>query len=148
MAQKRASNQSRFDKIWDLLDALDQKTAKAVKPRLGGSWREDLFEIVMTRLELAAKDRKTLNALPSELMQNPSQVPRFARRFFSTMRQILKMANAPSHPHHVAGLAVLAGSMIDIFLKDTTKDLAKTMAALDRRLDMFERFAESTSCRR
>lgn len=146
MAQKHASNQSRLDAVWALLDALDKKVARAAKPRLGGSWRDDLFEVVMTRLELAAKDRKILATVPTELIQHPGQAPRFARHFFSTMQDILKMANAPSRPHHVAAFAVLAGSMIDVFLKDTTKDLSKTMAALDRRLEWFEKFVNSVAC--
>lgn len=146
MAQKRTSNQSPLEKAWKLLDTLDKKTAQAVKPRLGGSWRDNLFEIVMTRLELAAKDRKILASVPSELGRHPAEIPRFAGRFFSTMKTILEMAEGPAKPHHVAGFAVLTLSLVDTFLKDGTKDLSKTMAALDRRLEWFERFADSTSC--
>jgi hypothetical protein len=148
MAQKRKIDQTKLRNAAALLEKLEQKTARGVKKRLGGNWRDDLFEIMMTRLELASPHKKTLSAIPSLLRQSPQEIPEFAKLFFRTMRGILKLAKAPAQPHHVAAFSLLYASIIEVFLKDNTKDRARTMAALDKRLGLFEQFADFSRCKK
>ncbi len=153
MAQKRKPNHSK--KLADmviLLKKIEEKTARAVKGQLGDDWRDNLFEIMMTRIDLATPHKKEFAALrvilPAAFREDPKAIPRFARTYCGTMKRILKLADAPAHPHHVAAFCVLYASIIDTFLKDTTRDHAKTMAALDKRLGLFEQLVEFSPCKR
>jgi hypothetical protein len=101
----------------------------------------------MTRVDLAAPHKKQFLALPAVFREDPKAIPRFARTYCGTMKRMLKLAEAPAHPHHVAAFGVLYATVVDTFLKDTTRDHAKTMAALDKRLGWFEQFAGFSSCK-
>ncbi len=141
MAQKHRKNQSKLDAMKASLKKLEERTARQVKGRLGAHWRDNLFEIIMTRLELAALQKKAYTSIPAELCKSPAAAPSFAKFFLRSMRNILKLAKAPSTPLHVAGFGVLYINVIDVFLKDNTRDHSKTMAVLDKRLELFERLA-------
>lgn len=149
MAQKRTTDH--IKKLADmaaLLKKVEEKTTRAMKGNLGDNWRENLFEIIMTRVELAAPHKKQFLALPAAFRHDPKAIPRFARTYCGTMRRILKLAKAPAHPHHVIAFSILYASIIDTFLKDPTRDHAKTMAALDKRLGWFEQVVEFSHCKR
>jgi hypothetical protein len=146
MAQKRKTGQSKLARAEALLRKLEEKTARDVKKRLGNNWRDNLFEIMMTRLELAAGDKKAYAAVPGLLGEEPREIPKFAKLFCATMRRMLKLAKAPASPVHVAAFGILYASVVNTFLNDTAKDHAKTMAALDQRLGMFEQFAGYVQC--
>lgn len=157
MAQKRRADHSKKNRqrpraglagMDDILEDIEEKTARAVEDRLDGSWRDNLFEIVMTRLDLATPHKKRFAALRSLFREDPKALPHFARTYCGTMKRILKLADAPSQPHHVAAFSVLYATIIDTFLKDDTRDHAKTMAALDKRLGYFEQFVEFARCRK
>src|SRR5580704_899947 len=108
MAQKRTTDHSKkLAEVAAILKKIEEKTAQAMKGNLGGNWRENLFEIIMTRIDLAAPHKKQFLALPSALRQHPKALPRFARTYCGTMRRILKLARAPAHPHHIAAFGVL-----------------------------------------
>lgn len=158
MAQKRKANHSKkahkagnkkagsLDHAEALFKKIEAETARQVKSQLGRDWRDNLFEIMMTRLELATPHKKFFATLPALFRENPKAVPHFARLFWKTMKHILVLAKAPGRPHHVAAFAVLYVSIVDTFLKDTTRDHAKTMAALDKRLGMFEQLTHFDPC--
>lgn len=146
MAQKRKTDQSKLADAALLLKKLEEKTIRDVKNRLGSNWRDNLFEILMTRLDLAAPHKNTYAAIPAALCKNPRQIPTFSKTFFRTMRGILKLAKAPASPVHIAAFSVLYASVMDAFINDTAKDHAKTMAVLDQRLELFERFSDNLPC--
>lgn len=146
MTRKRKTNQSKLEASAELLRKLEEKTARAVKGHLGDNWRDNLFEILMTRIELAAPHKKTYAGIPAQVRHEPKSLPAFTRQFLKTMHSMLILAKAPASPVHVAAFGVLYALIIDTFLKDGTRDHAKTMAAVDQRLGMFEKFAEYTSC--
>lgn len=124
-----------------LLKKIEEQAARAVKGNLGDNWRDNLFDLLMARADLAAPHRKRLAALPHALRKEPATLPHFARLFWGTMKRILILAKAPARPHHVAVFGALYLSFIDTFLKDETRDLSKTMAAVDKRLGWFEQVA-------
>lgn len=95
-------------------------------------------------MELSICHKKIIRDIPSLLGRNLDEIPEFAKSFFKAMQDILILAKAPDCPHHVAAFSFLYASIVDVFLKDPSKDLSKTMAALDKRLEMFERFTEYT----
>jgi hypothetical protein len=149
MAQKRRADHSKkLDEMSALIRQIEEKTARAVKSNLGDNWRDNLFEIIMTRIDLAAPHKKKFAALRDEFRRDPKAIPTFARTYVGTMKRMLKLAEAPALPHHVAAFSVLYATIIDTFLKDDTRDHAKVMAALDKRLGYFEQFVDFASCRK
>jgi hypothetical protein len=151
MAQKRKTDQTKLADRAALLKKIEEKATRDVKRRLGDNWRDNLFEIVMTRMELLAPHKKAFAALPAAFRRDPTALPKFARTFWRTMAQILKTAHVPGglcQPAYVAAFGVLYLSIIDTFLKDPTKDHAKTMAALDQRLGVFEQVVDFSVCKK
>lgn len=147
MAQKRKTGQPKLDAAETLLKKLEQDAARKAKKRLGAAgWRDNLFEVVMTRLDLAAAHKKTLAALPGLLCRQPEASPRFARLYFRAMRGMLAQAKAPAAPPHVALFSLLYADVLAVFYRDTAKDHAKTMARLDQRLKQYEQLLETLRC--
>ncbi len=146
MAQKRKTHQSKLENAAALLKKIEEKTIHSVKSHLTDNWRDNLFEILMTRLELAAKDKKTYCTIPDVLKNEPKALPRFSKMFLKTMRGILTLAKAPASPLHVAAFSILYISVVKTFIDDETKDHAKTMAAIDKRLAWFEQAVGYIPC--
>ena len=147
MARKRKTDQPKLADMEAMLRKLEAKTAHDVKERLGDQWRDNLFEILMTRLDLVSPDKKVYASIPSALRKEPKEIPKFAKLFFKTMHNLLKLAKAPAQPHHTAAFSVLYATVVDTFLKDDTRDHAKTMAAIDKRLGLFEQFVNCDPCK-
>jgi ubiquinone biosynthesis protein COQ9 len=138
MAQKRKNHQTKLDRARALLLKLEADTAKAVKKNLGANWRDNLFEILMTRIELARKNKAAYLAIPTEIGANPVAIPRFLKLGAETMERMLTLAKAPATPVHVALFGAIYVHVIYVFLNDDSRDLSKTMAAIDRDLGHFE----------
>ncbi|MFH1158016.1 MAG: hypothetical protein V1721_03920 [Pseudomonadota bacterium] len=132
-----------------VLETLEKETACDVKDRLGNDWRDNLFEILMTRIDLAAPHKKAYASLPAAFRREPRALLEFAKLFFETMDKTLTLAGLPAgglYPAHVAAFSVLSLSLVGAFLRDDAKDRSKIMATLDRRLGLFEKFVECTRC--
>jgi len=132
-----------------VLETLEKETARDVKGKLGDDWRDNLFEILMTRVDLAAPHKKAYASLPSAFRKEPQVIPEFTKLFFETMDKMLTLAGVPVggfYPAHVAAFSVIYLSLIDVFIRDDTKDHSKIMAMLDRRLGLFEKFVNRTQC--
>lgn len=132
-----------------VLETLEKETARAVKGKLGDDWRDNLFEILMTRIDIAEPHKKAYASLPSAFRKEPEVIPEFTKLFFETMDKILTLAGVPAggfYPAHVAAFSVIYLSLINVFIKDDTKDHSKIMAMLDRRLGLFEKFVNRTHC--
>lgn len=155
MAQKRKTNHSKkpgrgahpLHEAETILRQIEEKTARQVKNVLSDNWRDNLFEIMMTRVELAAPHKKKFSALPAAFRKEPQALAHFARLFWGTMKRMLSLAGAPARPPHIAAFGALYLSVIDTFIKDATRDHAKTMAVIDKRLAMFEQLSDLSPCK-
>ena len=130
--------------ILQILKKLEQDTARDVKKRLGGTWRDNLFEILMTRFDLARPHKKLFSGLLTS-REMPKLAPRLIKDFYGTMDGMLDLAGIPAascRPMAVTGFGALYLSLIPVWLEDDSKDHAKTMAAVDRRLSLFEQGLE------
>jgi AcrR family transcriptional regulator len=133
-----------FPDIWELLKwifkKLENDTKNLVKKQLGGDWRDNLGEILMTRFDLAQQHRAAYLSLLPAFLRNPQQAPRFARQFYRMLDDTLRLAGLEKklcQPVCVAGLGAVYLSLVDAWSRDDTPDMSKTMAAIDRRLDLF-----------
>lgn len=145
--------QARFSDVWSVLDQvlddMEAETNRHVDGYLTDNWRDNLLEILMTRFDIAQAHRAAFKALLPATRENPALIRRFMPRFYRTMDRMLFRAGAPRRflqPVFVAGFGALYISIIDVWTKDDTADLTKTMAAIDKRLNIFQQAVEFSLC--
>ena len=129
-----------WDILLDILKKLDADTLAEAGKMPDESWRDNLFEILMSRFDVMEEDRHAFTALSCALARAPAAAPRFVRPFGRSMRDMLQHAGAPATPLHVAAFGIFYLSIVEVWKNDETADLSKTMAAVDKRLGMLERF--------
>ena len=137
-----------YDILQDVLTRLEQQTADDVASRLGDHWRDNLFEVLMTRFDLAQKHRHAYASIPDLFKKHPQQAPRFAKRFYDTMKGMLELSGFEKsclQPLHLAALAAAYATIVDAWIKDDSADLTKTMAMIDKRLGQFEKLVERSA---
>lgn len=143
-----------FPHMHDLLCAVlknaGRETERDVKKRLGANWRDNLFEILMTRFDLLQGHRKGFLTLLPAALRKPETGLHLAKTFYEEMAQMIAFSGLPKRllrPADAAVFGALYLSIVHVWSRDETPDLAKTMAAIDRRLDLLERFLTMTECR-
>src|SRR5262249_16914705 len=112
---------------------------KAPTPAAGQNRRDTVFEIVMSRLDALAPYKAALRSIMSE----PSVSPDVIKAHLMSQHWMLTAAgidtSGPRGAIRVAGLSSVYASVFRIWLEDDDPGLARTMAALDRRLRSGER---------
>lgn len=133
------------DTIWqilfDILSTLDATVQTDVQERLGDSWRDNLFELLMTRFDQMQPHRKGYLAIMPSLLAHPRTANRLTRRLLKSMAKNLDLSGMPTgkrKPLLVVTLTAIYLSLIDVWRQDETADLSKTMAAVDQRLNWLE----------
>ncbi|MEZ0226563.1 MAG: hypothetical protein ACAH83_18545 [Alphaproteobacteria bacterium] len=136
--------EAQFSDTWDILKwvlkRLESDTRDGVERHLGRDWRDNLAEILMTRFELAQAHRDAFASLGKSFARHPEAAPRFVRGFYKTLDGMLRLSGVSKklcQPVCVAALGAVYLSLVDVWMKDETPDLSKTMAAIDRRLDLY-----------
>ena len=108
-----------------------------------GEVRDNLFELIMRRLELLQQHREGVLAVVTALKRDPAMALKLAGEFNDTLGHILAMAGVSASPLHRAGLAALELAVFKAWCEDESADLAATMAELDRRLGQLEQLAQT-----
>jgi hypothetical protein len=146
---------ARFSDVWDLvrwvLKTLDAEARRIAEGGLGDDWRDNLGEILMLRFEMAQRHRKAFSTLAPALAKHPRVMPHFMHGFYRALDGMLEQAGLdrkPCHPLCIAAFGAVYLSVAEAWLRDETRDLSKTMAAIDRRLDLFEKALEFFEARR
>ena len=131
---------SKTDIIAALLRAVDDEVLKRAAKRSEGQEKRDaLFDIVMTRFDLLAPHKAALKSIHAS---GPADFA-LAGPFLSSQHWMLQAAgiatDGPTGALRVAGLGLTYASVFRVWLQDDDPGLARTMAALDRRLRRGER---------
>ncbi|HLJ18823.1 MAG TPA: helix-turn-helix domain-containing protein [Stellaceae bacterium] len=130
-----------------ILGALMARTDAAVLARTTAagedeSPRDRLFEVLMRRFDAMKPHRAALKAIARDLGTDPPTALCSAPAFLRSMAWMLEAAGLSSAGIrgrlHVRALGVLYLCVMRVFVDDDTEDLARTMAALDRRLSQAE----------
>jgi ubiquinone biosynthesis protein COQ9 len=126
--------------IAGLLRAVDDEVLKRAPKRAEGQEPRDvLFDILMTRFDVLAPHKA---ALKSIYASGPADFA-LAGPFLSSMHWMLQAAGIGTDGVggglRVSGLAMVYASVFRVWLDDDDAGLARTMAALDRRLRRGER---------
>ena len=104
--------------------------------------RERVFDMLMARFEAAAPDRATLRVIRHDLRRYPGDALRLAPALLNSMRWSAEAKGIStdnlSGAARLRALLTLYLSVLPVWLDDDDPGLAKTMAALDRRLRRME----------
>ena len=135
-----------FKDVWAVMEqalrSLETETTATVRNHLGDNWRDNLMEILMTRFELAQLHRDAYLAIARAVIKHPELVKRFGKSFYRTIERMLDLTDAPVNkkckPLAVAATGAIFLSLIHAWREDSTPDLSKTMAVIDKRSALLE----------
>jgi ubiquinone biosynthesis protein COQ9 len=129
--------------IVDLIDAEALGAARA--PDRSVSVRDRLFDLLMRRCDALQKRRAGIRLLIQGLPRDPAAAVGFGCRIGRSMAATLAAAgvsaDGPVGCARVLGLKAVMAATMRVWLGDDSADMAKTMAALDRALNVAERAA-------
>ncbi|HSR81180.1 MAG TPA: TetR/AcrR family transcriptional regulator, partial [Hyphomicrobiaceae bacterium] len=121
--------------IAGLLRAIDEEVLKRAAKRMEGQEKRDrLFDIIMTRFDVLGPHKAALKSIYASGAADVS----LAVPYLSSQHWMLEAAgigtDGPAGAIRVAGLGMAYAWVFRTWLEDDDPGLAKTMAALDRRL--------------
>ncbi len=121
---------------------VDEATRQALAGRdVSGSPRDVLFDLMMTRFDVLQEHRKGVLAIAHAARHDRGLACVLARKVLAGMQATAAQARRAGvrMPQAVlgAGLSALYGYVFWVWSRDTSRDMAKTMAALDRILRRF-----------
>ncbi len=140
LADLRGQFDTKDSIVAGLLRAVDDEVLKRAPKRAEGQEPRDvLFDILMTRFDVLAPHKAALKSIHAS---GPADFA-LARPFLSSMHWMLQAAGIGTDGVggglRVSGLAMVYASVFRVWLEDDDAGLARTMAALDRRLRRGER---------
>lgn len=139
-AELRDLFNSKSDILAALVRAVDDEVLERAEKRAEGQEPRDvLFDIVMTRFDVLGPYKAALKSIHAAGQADG----RLARALLASQHWMLQAAgigtDGPSGRLRVSGLAFVYASVFRVWLDDDDTGLARTMAALDRRLRRGER---------
>lgn len=140
LADLKKAFSSKGEIIAAFISAVDEEVLARVPKRTPDQpVRDTLFEVIMCRFDVLAPHRAGLRSIVQSGLPDPAQV----RPVLESQRWMLEAAGVGTAGLEgavkVAGLATVYGSVFRTWLADDDPGLARTMAALDRRLRRGER---------
>ncbi len=108
--------------------------------------RDLIFDILMERFDLANQDRAALKSIFDSFKSDPKQALISFPHLGASMTRMLEAAGLDPYgwkgAARVTGLTVATLWVTRVWLDDDSRDLAKTMAALDKALSRIENLAD------
>ncbi|MEO8421256.1 MAG: TetR family transcriptional regulator [Hyphomicrobium sp.] len=137
-----------FDSKADVLAAFVRNVDDAVlarAPQRSGSQpaRDALFEVVMSRFDVLAAYKPALKSIAASWPMDAPVVRALCKSQAWMLRAAGIRSEGPDGQLRAAGLGTVYASVYRTWLSDDDPGLAKTMAALDRRLRRGERTLQS-----
>lgn len=144
LSQLRQAYDGRLDILGDLARRTDQTVLAQLDPEMGEEApRERLFDILFARFEALAPYREGLRSLAEGARRDPFLALALNRMVVTSMAWMLTAAGIPAHGAigrlRAQGLALVWARVMRVWFDDDDPGLARTMAALDRRLREAER---------
>ena len=133
------------------IDQIDERTIRPVKASSEESARDRLFEILMRHFDAMNERREAAKAVITGVARDPASafigLCRLKKSFVLMLEAAGVNTSGPCGCVRVAGLKAVSAAALRAWMSDETKDLSKTMAALDRALDRAEKLAGMTRWR-
>lgn len=135
-----------FDDKGDILAAwhrrIDRKVLETFEGEAGGTPRDMLFDILMERFDILNDDRGAAVSILNALCLDPKELVIAFPQLGRSMAWMLDAAGIETGgvkgAARVAGLGVIYLAALRVWKDDDSRDMSKTMAALDRYLDRGE----------
>ena len=125
-------------------DFFNQEVFKKTYNIKGSSVNDRIFEILMTRFEILNQHRKAVIGIFDYLIKKPDMFIFFAPLMIDSLRNILELSESKSDgifgKIKVEGFLIVYISIFLVWKKDKTKNLEKTMVAIDNHLKKAEIF--------
>jgi ubiquinone biosynthesis protein COQ9 len=135
LAEVRRDFNSKAEILAAFVRAVDDEVlARAPKRAAGQSARDALFDVVMRRFDVMAPYRTALNSIASTWTLDPALLRALAQSPAWMLRAADIKAEGFDGQLRATGLGAVYASVFRTWLKDDDPGLARTMAALDRRL--------------
>ena len=137
----------RFSAPHDLIPVIvDEMTREAIATAgiPPGPPRDVFFDLLMARFDVLQKHRKAILSITESARQDHALACTLARAGFKSMAAIVDAAKLDTSPRLVLtmGLSAVYAWAFVAWSKDKTRDMSKTMAALDRALRLAEKATE------
>jgi AcrR family transcriptional regulator len=143
LREMRGSLRSKAEVIGALIKAVDAELLSRATPRSDEEERRDLlFDTIMTRFDILAPYKPALRSMHAAGADLGLAGPYLSSQYWMLQAAGIS-ADGPLGALRVAGLAATYASVFRVWLEDDDAGLARTMAALDRRLRRGERAAAS-----
>lgn len=114
--------------------------------------RDRLFEVLMRRFDALQPHREAVQRVRTGLLRDPIASAAMMRQSGCSMAWMLEAAGLSPDSGcgkiRIAGLTGLWLNCVAVWVEDDSKDMSRTMAALDRGLKRADRWAEIAFCRR
>ncbi len=122
---------------------IDKKVEKKIKKKgLGNNFKDNLFEIFMTRIDLLHPYKKNLHNFYLSFQKEPNLFIKLYKSFFKSMENNLKLSRVNLEPIKknlkIFIFSFLYLSIIYEWLKESSNNNEKVMASLDKRLSLIE----------
>ena len=103
--------------------------------------RDALFDAVMSRFDVLQENRKAILAIARDARRDPALARVLAASAIKGMGETLEAVglNAPPESLRAAGLGAVYAWAFVVWSRDESRDMAKTMAALDKALRLGDR---------
>lgn len=112
----------------------DEVVRRVPKREPGQASRDVLFDVFMCRFDVLRPYRAALKSITGSGLPDPAHI----LPFLASQRWMLEAASIPTDGPQgavrIAGIASLYASVFQVWLGDDDEGMARTMAALDRRL--------------
>lgn len=135
------------DMIPALVELIDGETRRSLhKTKLGKTPHDRLFEIMMARFDALQNYRSGILAIIGDLKRDPQSAMPFLKAQWESMTDIILTARPelkePQKTLAAAGLYGVYQYALFVWSKDSSADMSKTMAALDRGLRYADKAAK------
>ncbi len=118
-----------------IAEAVDRE-AFALAGKVPGTPQDVLFDLLMARFDVLQKNRKAILSMAEAARQDRRLSCALTRATVGGVYRLIDAAQleAPPRPVLAAGLGAVYGWAFFVWSRDDSRDMAKTMAAVDRAL--------------
>jgi AcrR family transcriptional regulator len=149
LAELYAEFPSRLSLLATFMAGIDRDVLAGTTPSLDPdeTVRDRLFDAMMRRYDVLRPHREAIAALTDGMARDPVAALALSSALLRSMTAVLEAAGVSADGWRGAlrqkGLAAIHLAVLRVWLDDDSPDLAKTMAALDRRLKRAERWVQT-----
>ena len=148
LAEMRAEFSSKNAIVAAYAATVDREVLTARDPEMAGRpATERLFDVLMKRFDLLNANKDGVGAILRSCPSDPEAIlcgPPTLRRSMRWMLEAADLSSAGLQGRlRVKALCALYLSMLPVWLRDDSEDMARTMAVLDRRLRRLDRMTRS-----